>query len=378
MKKTASGDALDRALTDLYQADVPEDFKTSWRDAVKREELPAMKPVPHFTWLRRAALPMAAAVVLIAGTLVTGALNLKTTGAPLPAAYDEEADYGETYKLATYTADTSERSANVSYAPAPEADNTLAGSAATVTYDEAENAGGYADDTLTDERKIVRSVSLTLASADFEQNYDTILALAESAGGYASSVNQYELQADKRAASFTLQIPAENLDSFLVGLEAIGRITERYESADDLTTQYSDTELRLKTQQDKMTRLEELLLKAESVEDLLQIESEIANTQYQLDSLETALREIDRQVDYAAVSVYLEEQTPIDTAAAEDLTIGERIANGLKATLDWLGTFFENMLVFLTAAAPVLVPLILLYVVIRIIRKHRNSKPQSK
>ncbi|MFH1881070.1 MAG: DUF4349 domain-containing protein, partial [Bacillota bacterium] len=167
------------------------------------------------------------------------------------------------------------------------------------------------------------------------------------------------------------------LDGFLSGLEGIGRTTDRYETATDMTTQYTDTALRLKTQQDKMTRLQELLLKADTVEDLLAIESEIANTQYEIDWMQSSLMGIDRQVEYASVSVYLQEQTPVDTAAAQDLTIGERLLSGLEASLKWLGGFFENMLVFLVAAAPVLIPLIVIYIVARVVVKRRKSNKQS-
>ena len=187
----------------------------------------------------------------------------------------------------------------------------------------------------------------------------------------------YEQQAGRRAASFELRIPAEALDGFVSDLQAIGRVTDSYQSATDMTTQYTDTALRLQTQQDKMTRLQELLLQAETVEDLLAIESEIADTQYELDSLQSSLLYIDRQADYATVSVYLQEQTESDTAAAEDLTIGQRLVSGLKASLAWLGGFFENMLVFLIAAAPVIIPLILGYTIFRLVRRHRktNQKP---
>ena len=44
MTKKASGDALDRALTALYQTDVTTGLQAAWRDAVKREEPSPMKP----------------------------------------------------------------------------------------------------------------------------------------------------------------------------------------------------------------------------------------------------------------------------------------------------------------------------------------------
>jgi len=375
MKKTASGDALDRALTDLYQTDIPAGYPASWRDAVKREEPTPMKPSPSLTWLRRAALPMAAALVLIVGTLITGALNPQTTTTLQAADTSEEAPAGAVFGIATNTADSGmERTADAVYAavPAPEYDDELSSSMAkgtVVTAEDAEEETGS---------KIVRTVSLTLSTTDFDPDYDAVLALAESAGGYASSINLYDRQTGKRTASFTLRIPAEALDGFLTDLETVCRITERCETADDYTTQYSDTELRLQTQRDKLSRLQELMAQAETVEDLLQIESEIADTQYWIDSLESSLRGIDRQVDYATVSVYLQEQQAIDTAVTEDLSLGARIRYGLEATATWLGRFFENMLVFLVAAAPVLVPLILLIVVVRIIRKRRKSNNKAK
>jgi hypothetical protein len=372
MRKTASDDALDRALTDLYQADVPAGYKASWRDAVKREEPSDMKPSPGFSRFRRAALPIAAAAVLVVGTLVTGALSPRTSNTlPSTSGYETAPAAGSVYKTAGVTEDYGyEESADIVFAAEPAIDYAMSPAPAM-----AEGNGETAVDE-DDSRKIVRTVSLTLSSTDFDQDYAAVLSLTESAGGYASSVNIYSQQTDKRTASFELRIPAGSLDGFLSGLEGIGRVTERYETAADMTTQYTDTELRLTTQQDKMTRLHELLLKAETVEDLLYIESEIADTQYGIDRLESALRGIDRQVDYATVSVYLRERTPIDTAVAEELTIGERIANGLKATLNWLGGFFENMFVFLIAAAPVLVPLTAVYIIVRVVRKRRKSNKQ--
>ncbi|MBN1778291.1 MAG: DUF4349 domain-containing protein [Clostridiales bacterium] len=372
MKKKTASDALDRALTALYQTDVPEAYKASWRDAVKREEPSDMKSTPRLAWLRRAALPIAAAAVLIIGTAVTGVIAPKTPE-PGPAA-DYEIQTASAYK-ASGAGDVN----NFDFADGNAVFATPAMASAPRGYAETEDEAAYDMEEAADAdtRKIVRTVSLTIASTIFERDYETILSLAEAADGYASSVSMYSQQIDKRYASFELRIPEENLDSFLSSLDGIGRTTDRYETATDKTTQYADTQLRLQTQLDKMTRLQELLLKAESVEDLLDIESEIADTQYEIDSLQSSLNYIDRQVDYATVSVYLQEQTPSDTAAAEDITIGERLVNGLKASLEWLGGFFENMLVFLIAAAPVLIPLIIAYIVYRIVRKRRKAKKQS-
>ncbi len=235
----------------------------------------------------------------------------------------------------------------------------------------AQESAKTAERRTADDRKIVRTADLTIASTAFDADYAAILSLVESTGGYAASVSTSEYRVNSRTASFSLRIPSDALDACLSGLSGIGRITNRYETAADMTTTYTDTALRLSTQQSKMTRLTELLAKADTVEDLLEIENEIADTQYQIDSLESSLRTIDRQVDYASVSVYLEEQTPAETAGAQELTLGERLESSLKASLVWLGDFLENMLVFLIAAVPVLVFIVLVLFILRITRRRK-------
>ena len=97
MEKQHEPDVLDRALTDLYHADIPEGYRAAWREAVKREEQTQMnqmhKPVrSKFLW--RVALPIAAALVLVFGAITAGNLIptvvtdtlMSSAPAPLPDA----------------------------------------------------------------------------------------------------------------------------------------------------------------------------------------------------------------------------------------------------------------------------------------------------
>lgn len=62
----------------------------------------------------------------------------------------------------------------------------------------------------------------------------------------------------------------------------------------------------------------------ETVEELISIESAIADTQYSIDSYETRQRTIDRQVDMSEVDVYLREDSPVEIAS--EMSLGERIS----------------------------------------------------
>ena len=85
---------------------------------------------------------------------------------------------------------------------------------------------------------------------------------------------------------------------------------------------------------------------------MIEIESAIADTQYQLDSYQSQLNRTDRQVDYSTVTVSIREEKPADTAQTREATLWERIAAGVEASVEELGLFLQDVVVFLIAALP--------------------------
>jgi len=225
----------------------------------------------------------------------------------------------------------------------------------------------------------VRTVDLTIATTAFDADSNAITQLALSKGGYIASVSQNGEASDRmdRTAYYSLRIPSDQLDSFLSGLDGIGRITYRNETSTDMTTQYSDTSMRLKTQQDKMARLQELMKQATDVSDLLEIEGEIANTQYEIDTMQSSLLTIDRDVDKSAVSITVQEQSAGDTAKTVELSLWQRLGSGFDASIRALGLLLQNMLVFIVMILPALALIalcaLLIVLIVRARRKHRPA-----
>ena len=380
MEKQPHEDALDRALTNLHHTAVPEGFSARWRAAVQREELehmkqPAQTRAPRRRAFLRALVPAAAALVLVIGAITAGNL-VPTTQNPVARTENRM-----TFNAQSTMAPAAEPILYSAAAP----DNAMMRDAAESAMDSgaayagseggmSAGAGGTQTGTSTDAQskgKIVRTVDLTLATTSFDGDTQQLQSLTETLGGYVASVNiSGEPSARRdRSAYYSLRIPSDQLDAFLQGVGGIGRITSRFESATDMSTQYADTDMRLTTQKEKMTRLQQLLLQASDVSDLLEIESEIADTQYNIDSLESALRTINQDVDYSAVSVSVLEQSVQDTANAVELTLWERIRSGFAASVAGLGQFAQNLLVFLAMAAPVILPLAVLAVALGLLRR---------
>ena len=345
---------LDQRLSRLYAAPIPESFETGWRADIRREEsIQTMKSTTSKPIWKR-LVPALCALVLVAGTLWTGWLNGQT-----PASVERSMQS---------SANGAPRSMSAKYAALSAEDMAYQEDSAS-SYDEGEAAGG-ATQLQAQSRKLVRTVDLTVHTKAFDETLAQVQQTLAQMGGYIENLYQYGETV--RRINLTMRVPSERLDDFLASLEGTGKVTNRSESTVDMTTQYVDNQARLKTLYEKRDRLNALLAQAETVEDLIQIEGAIADTQYQIDSYETSQRSIDRQVEMSAVTLQLIEQE--QTVVNPELTLAERIRAGFTDSLQWLGAFGRDAIVFLVMASPVIAVIAVLCLVWKLIRKCKKRE----
>jgi hypothetical protein len=366
------------SLDDSMQ--VPTEWSQSWRQAIRTEERTNMlkqsetrKKNPWRAWVCAAA----AVVVLAAGSMAAREW--------VPASNRQQAS--ENSVAMQKTADSGEEmpvpapggTADMLYAATPEvggaARNSLMYSENQSMKEEAAPAAGVAVQGV----KIIRTASYTLATMQFERDLEAVKALATTYSGWVeyASVSGDAAKGDMRYANLTLRIPTQSLDSFRGGVTSIGRVTDSNESATDVSESYSDTQMRLQTQKDKMERLRALMNTTGELADLLAVENEIANTQYQIDSYESSLRGVDNQVNYTSIQVYLQEETAKDAASTKALTLGERILRGLAATWQAICEFAQDLAVFLVMILPVVIPAVFILFIVFKVHKHRKLTKQQ-
>ncbi len=379
---------LDQALADLY-GDTPSlRFEHSWRAAVRGEEQTQMKK--KNIW-KTVVLPVAAALVLVLGAGWAGQMenewNRADTSARESRAAKVTAGGNANYSYSTAgsgsTSGAGLMMASVSRSDANYAVEEAADYEA-ASYDSmdagAANGASGVELAAMDNRKLIRTVDISLRTETFDADVAGIQQLLESCGGYVESIHQNGEAGSYygRSASLTMRVPAAQLDAFLTGVEGYGRITSRSETTEDMTEQYSDNEVRIQTLNTKLERLNTLLSQAESVSDILEIESEIADTQYELDLYQSRQLNIDRRVDMSYVYVNVQETVAQDDADDEELTLGQRLKAALKASIEGLGRFGRNLLVFLVMAAPVILPVAAVVLIIRLVKRSRKGKEENR
>ena len=382
MESKHENDRLDDELMELFSAPVPPSFEEKWRSAIQREESPTMsqfsghlekeqKKTKRKWW--KAVLPAAAALVMVVGACWVGAQQPEYGAASRPFAsqsrlYTSASDYdGGSYENEAAAYDLVSSSDEVGYAR--KSVTTASGSSTGTTA---------LEPVAEDSRKLIRTASLTIRTAQYDADLEALTGLVKSMGGYIESTYQSGDQENgsARSSSMTLRIPSDRLDEFLNGLDSVGRVVDRSESSTDMTVQYADNEARLATLRAKMDRLNELLEKAETVEELISIESAIADTQYSIDSYETRQRTIDRQVDMSEVDVYLREDSPVEVTS--EMSLGERISRAFQTSVEDFGQFLRNMLVFIVMALPAMGLIAAAAVVILLICRAKKKKTKAK
>lgn len=197
--------------------------------------------------------------------------------------------------------------------------------------------------------KIIYNVYMQMQTREYDKTVSEIEQAVSACNGYLENQNLSNNANAYRSADYTIRIPAGNLEDFLQQAGEIATVTYMNKSAQDVSEAYYDTKSRLDTAKAKLERLQELLAEAEDMADIIEIESAIADAQWEIDSYAGTLRYYDSEVDYSTVSIGLQEVYEIVTEEAP-MTFGEKIAQAFTSGLKSVGTFFRDLAIWISGA----------------------------
>ena len=219
---------------------------------------------------------------------------------------------------------------------------------------------------------------MEMQTLDFDAASSGIDALVEELGGYFQQSSTSNGNSGYRHASYTVRVPAAQFETFFQKAGALCHVTYSNTNTDDVSESYYDTEARLETARIKLERLQTLLAKATSMEDIITIESAISETEWDIENLSGTLRHYDALVDYATINVELSEVYKLSGQDEAVTTFGGRLGqsfvNGLKA----VGNALEDFAVWLAYSwVWLLVIAAVIVIVVRIVRRKGGGKKLS-
>jgi hypothetical protein len=170
---------------------------------------------------------------------------------------------------------------------------------ALASSESAGEAGSEAAPTQTVVRQplLIYTATLRLAVYQAEPRLAQAEKIAIDAGGYL--VRRDNL-------SITVRVPAARFKDVLHAMEKLGEVTGREIQAEDVTDEFFDLGTRLRNARAMRDRLEQLLARANTVEDALKVEQELGRLTGEIERLEGRLKLLRELLAFSTVKLELE------------------------------------------------------------------------
>ena len=231
--------------------------------------------------------------------------------------------------------------------------------------------------------KLIRRCTVELQTTEFDATINTLYELVDAHGGYFenSSVygGGYYNSNARRSGEYVIRIPAEKYHSFRTTVGELGYVSFSSESSEDIGEQYYDTEARLKTLRTKQERLQMLLEKAETMEDIITLESALGDAEYEIERCSSTLNRYDGLVNFATFTIHVNEVVRVEEKAGQADTLGERMFSAFSEGLADLKDAAEDFAVWVSYNVFALAGwLIVILVAVTVIRRKQWKLPLPK
>ncbi|MGI5939223.1 MAG: DUF4349 domain-containing protein [Thermoleophilia bacterium] len=143
----------------------------------------------------------------------------------------------------------------------------------------------------------------------FEGVFGQALSLADRYGGYlvGSSSQAAGDEAAMKSGTISIRVPATSFTRALADAAKLGKVRSRQVQTQDVTEEYVDLKARIANSKAHVQALLDLLTKAKTVDEILQVQQVLTGAQQQLEELEGRMRYLDEHTGYSTITLTIYE-----------------------------------------------------------------------
>ncbi len=194
---------------------------------------------------------------------------------------------------------------------------------------------------------IARRVALIIVVKDAASARIALDGLLAHYQGYAAQLDISTPEESARSFGASLRIPAPQLGAALADLRRLGRVQNESQSGEEVTEQHADLVARLRNARETEQRLLAIMQqRTGKVEEILQVEEQISNTRGEIERMEAEQKELEHRVDFATISLQVNEVYKAELAAPSSFSVGARMHNSFVAGLSSAGRTVLGILLF--------------------------------
>ena len=208
------------------------------------------------------------------------------------------------------------------------------------------------------ERKIIRNANLTIEVSSPAETQPKIETIAESHQGFVVNTEATQRTDDDRTkpqttVTLVVRVPATQFSQAVTEIRAAGlRVVDQKTTGQDVTEEFMDLEARVKNQKALEAQFIEIMKRAGSVADALNVQRELANVRTEIEKLEGRRRFLENQSSLSTINVTLQTPTQIVNATGFWYNVKSAFADGIDAAAE--------VILFLIRAVLALLPIVLL------------------
>ena len=201
-------------------------------------------------------------------------------------------------------------------------------------------------------RDVVRYGSLSLEVEDADDALERVTAIAERVGGYITSSSRSG-EGENLYLSATLRVPVAEFSSVMAALRDEGEILYEDIGSYEVTLAVLDLEARLENLRASEDAFLALLDRAESVADVVAVQSELSRIQGDIESYEAQLNGMKDQVEMASITVSLSlPVSPVEVATGE-FDLAYELSNALANLINVGRAVIVALINILVIGAPI-------------------------
>ncbi|MFD0993045.1 DUF4349 domain-containing protein [Tenacibaculum geojense] len=190
------------------------------------------------------------------------------------------------------------------------------------------------------ERKLIKTGNISFETSDISNTRNRIEEALKKVKGYISEDNQYK-NGNNVNYTITVRVPADSFDTFLNDISKdVDKFDHKNISVNDVTEQFLDVEARLKVKTALELRYNNLLSKANSVKDILEIERELAKVRSEIESIQGRLNYLQNQVGYSTLQI---SYYKITYGSSSSSSFGTRLINAFINGVDNVKWFLLSL-----------------------------------
>jgi hypothetical protein len=241
-------------------------------------------------------------------------------------------------------------------APPAQASGAVFGAGGATPASEAKVAGiaGVLGNSPATAPMIARAVSLSIVVKDFAAARASLDSILLRHRGYAAQLTAATQENAPRSLQASLRIPAPELAATLAELKTLGRVQNESQSGEEVTQQHADLAARLQNSRETEERLRAILeQRTGKIEDVLQVEEEIARVRGEIEQMEAEQQALEHRVDFASVDLQLTEEYKAELNPPS-ASVSNRLRNAFVAGLSSAAETILGIVLFLEEDGPVL------------------------